>query len=161
MNMPEEPLAETENPKMEGYRVLRNTLLPSLIEVLSTNTHHPYPQNLYEIDDVILIDKKADTGSKAARRLGIVLCHAKANFSEIKAVMNCILENLQTDADLEVLELPCFIKGRQFAAVYEGRKLCWGGEVRPEVIENWGLEMPVAALEVDVDLLFDLTHTKI
>jgi phenylalanyl-tRNA synthetase beta chain len=160
MNMPEEPLAETENPKMEGYRVLRNSLLPSLMEVLGTNTHHPYPQNLYEIDDVILIDKNADTGSRVSRRLAIVLCHGKANFSETKSVMKCILENLKTTADLEALELPCFIQGRQFAAISEGRKLCWGGEIRPEVIENWGLEMPVAALEMDVDLLFDITITK-
>jgi phenylalanyl-tRNA synthetase beta chain len=160
MNMPEEPLAETENPKMEGYRVLRNSLLPSLMEVLSTNTHHPYPQNLYEIDDVILMDKNADTASRASRRLAIVLCHAKANFSETKSVMNCILENLKTTADIKALELPCFIKGRQFAAISKGRKLCWGGEIRPEVIGNWGLEMPVAALEMDVDLLFDLTIIK-
>jgi len=29
---------------MESYNVLRNRLLPSLMEVLSLNKHHPYPR---------------------------------------------------------------------------------------------------------------------
>lgn len=30
------------------------------------------------------------------------------------------------------------------------------GEIRPEVLENWSLEMPVAALEMDINMLFDI-----
>jgi len=48
MSLPEEPICETENPKMEAYDSLRNRLLPGLMEVLSANKHHPYPQSLYE-----------------------------------------------------------------------------------------------------------------
>ena len=48
----------------------------------------------------------------------------------------------------------CFIEGRRFTATIEGKPLCWAGEVRPEVLESWEMEMPVAALEIDVELLF-------
>jgi phenylalanyl-tRNA synthetase beta subunit len=37
-----------------------------------------------------------------------------------------------------------------------GRLICWAGEIRPEVLENWGLEMPVAGLEMDVDAVYEL-----
>jgi phenylalanyl-tRNA synthetase beta subunit len=53
----------------------------------------------------------------------------------------------------------CFIEGRRFTAVADGKPLCWGGEFRPEVLMGWELEMPVAALELDVDLLQKLVKT--
>lgn len=160
MVLPEEPLAEMENPKMEGYTVLRNKLLPSLIEVLSFNKHHPYPQNIYEIDDVVLLDPATETGARTARRLAIVLCHSKANFSEIRALMNSILENLEIEVGIEAGGMPCFIEGRRFMAMADGEPLCWAGELRPEVLENWELEMPVAAMEMDVERLFELTSSQ-
>jgi phenylalanyl-tRNA synthetase beta chain len=154
MCIPEEPIAETSNPKMDAYDSLRNRLTPSLIEVLTNNKHHPHPQNLYEIDDVILLDPETETGARASRRLAVVLCHAKANFSETKAVLNAVLDNLDISAEINEGGWDCFIEGRRFTAMHEGKPLCWGGEIRPEVLVGWGLEMPVAALEMDIDYLF-------
>jgi len=154
-------VAETENPKTEEYTVLRNRLLPCLMEVLSKNTHHPYPQNLFEVDDVVILDEGEPSGARTARRLAIVLCHSKANFSEIKAIMESILENLGVEnVEIKAGGLECFIDGRRLVAEVDGRPLCWAGEIRPEVLENWGLEMPVAALEMDVDLLFELVRGR-
>jgi len=144
---------------MEGYNVLRDRLLPSLMEVLSTNKHHPYPQSVYEVDDVILLDPTQDTGARSARRLAVALCHARASFSEVKAAMLSILENLEVKAEVEEGGWDCFIEGRRLIASLSGETLCWAGEVRPESLEAWGLEMPVAALEIDVDLLWKVVKT--
>jgi phenylalanyl-tRNA synthetase beta chain len=159
MAIPEVPIAETSNPKMEGYTSLRNRLIPSLMEVLANNKHHSYPQNIYEVDDVVLLDPKTDTGARSSRRLAVVLCHARANFSEAKAVMNSILENLDVEAEVEKGGQECFIDGRRLIAKVGGELLCWLGEIRPEVLEAWELEMPVAALEMDIDKLFKLMET--
>jgi phenylalanyl-tRNA synthetase beta chain len=156
MSLPEELIAETSNPKMEGYTSLRNRLLPSLLEVFTANKHHPYPQNIYEVDDVVLIDPSTETGARSARRLAVALCHARANFSEVKAVMDSILGNLERDYEIEAGGWDCFIEGRRLVAKADGESLCWAGEVRPEVLESWELEMPVAALEMDVGRLLEL-----
>jgi len=160
MGLPEEPIAETSNPKMEGYTSLRNRLIPSLLEILGSNKHHPYPQNIYEVDDVVLLDPKTDTGARSSRRLAVVLCHARANFSEAKAVMNNILENLDVEAEVEEGGQECFIDGRRLIAKVGVEQLCWLGEIRPEVLEAWELEMPVVALEMDIDKLFKLVGTQ-
>jgi len=154
MGLPEEPICETDNPKMEAYDSLRNRLLPSLMEVLSTNKHHPYPQNLYEVDDVVVLDPSTETGARSRRRLAVVLCHSSASFSEIKATMNTILENLELEAEVVEEGWGCFIEGRRYTATLGGEPLCWAGEIKPEALESWELEMPVAALEMDVDTLF-------
>jgi phenylalanyl-tRNA synthetase beta chain len=153
MSLPVEPIAEVENPKMEGYNVLRNRLLPSLMEVLSLNKHHPYPQSLYEVDDVILLDDRTDIGARSTRRLAVLQCHSRASFSDIKAMMNSILENLEVKAEIEAGGWDCFIDGRRLIAKVDGEPLCWAGEIKPESLEAWGLEMPVAALEMDINIL--------
>ncbi len=158
MNLPEEPICETENPKMEAYDSLRNRLLPSLMEILSYNKHHPYPQNLYEVDDVVVFDPSSETGARNKRRLTVVMCHAKANFSEIKAMMNGVLENLKIEPELEEGGWGCFIEGRRFTATADGKELCWAGEIHPQVLANWEIEMPISALEMDIDLLFRLVN---
>ena len=154
MTLPEEPIAETENPKMEGYTCIRNRLIPSLMEVLANNKHYPYPQNLYEVDDVVVIDESTETGAKTVRRLAITFSHARANFSEAKAVMDSILENIGLDAEIEEGGLDCYIDGRRLVAKINDEPICWLGEIKPEVLEAWELEMPVAALEMDVNNLF-------
>ena len=154
MNIPVEPIAVTSNPKMEAYDSLRNRLLPSIMEILSYNKHHPYPQNLYEIDDVVILDPSTETGAKSQRRLAVTLCHARANFSEIKALMNSILENLELEAEIEEGGWDCFIEGRRYTAKLNGEPVCWAGEIKPEVLGNWELEIPVSALEMDVEVLF-------
>jgi phenylalanyl-tRNA synthetase beta chain len=89
----------------------------------------------------------------------VALCHARANFSEVKAVLNSILENLATKAAIEEGGLDCFIEGRRFVATVGGEPLCWAGEVKPEVLEAWDLQMPVAALEMNVEKLLELTSS--
>ena len=154
MTIPPEPIAVTSNPKMEAYDSLRNRLLPSIMEILSFNKHHPYPQNLYEIDDVVHLDPSTETGAKSQRRLVVTLCHARANFSEIKGFMNSILENLALDVEIAEGGWDCFNEGRRYTAKLNGEPLCWAGEIKPEVLENWELEIPVSALEMDVEVLF-------
>ncbi len=158
MALPVEAIAETSNPKMEGYRCLRNKLIPGLMEVLSSNKHYPYPQNIYEVDDVILLDPTTETGARSERRLAVALCHSKANFSEIKAVFESIINNLNVKAEIKEGGLDCFIKGRRFIAYLGKEILCWAGEVKPESLEAWDLEIPVAALEMNVEILFSLTR---
>ena len=159
MCLPEEPVAETERPKTEEYNIVRNMLLPSLMEVFSLNKHHPYPQNLYEVADVIILDDEEETGARTARRLAVALCHARANFSEIKSIMNGILSNIEIgNVEIVTTEKPCFIEGRRLEAKVDGKPICWAGELKPEVLESWEMEMPVAALEMDVDALYKMIH---
>ena len=105
---------------------------------------------------VVLLDPATETGARTSRRLAIALCHARANFSEIKAVMDSLLENLEQSVEVEEGGLECFIEGRRFVAKAGDDILCWAGEIRPEVLERWELAMPVAALELDVDVLFGM-----
>jgi len=157
--MKEKDVIETINAKTEDYSIIRSWLLPSLMDVLWRNRHREYPQNIFEVGDVIELDPYSETGAKTMRRLGIILCHSKANFSEMKSLVESVLSNLGIkDYKTEESELPCFISGRAAKIVANNKNLGRFGEIHPEVLSNWELEMPVAACEICVDLLFDLMN---
>ncbi len=157
MRMEVKDVVETVNPKTEEYSIIRNWLLPSLMEVLWRNRHREYPQNIFEVGDVIELYPHSETGARTRRGLGIVLCHSKANFSEMKSMVESILNNLGIKGyKIEESSLPCLISGRAAKVVVGGKDLGRFGELHPEVIQNWELEMPVAVCEICVDLLFKL-----
>lgn len=157
MNMDVKTVAETLNAKTSEYNVVRNWLLPSLMEVLSKNKHNEYPQNLFEVGDVVVLDDSLDIGNKTMKRLAIVSCHAKANFSEMKSLIESILANLGIkEYEIKKSDAPCYIKGRATKFIINDYVLARFGEINPIVLEKWGLEVPVAGGEVCVEMLYEL-----
>jgi len=156
MNMKTVPIAETSNAKTSEYSVVRNWLLPSLMEVLSRNKHNEYPQNLFEVGEVVELDDN-EVGNKTMKRLAIVLCHSKANFSEMKSLIESVLSNVGvSDYEVKESKCPCYIPGRVAKFVVNEKTLARFGEIDPKVLENWGLETPITGGEICVDCLFDL-----
>lgn len=161
MNLPEEEIAEIANSKTNEYNVVRNWLLPSMMEVLARNKHNEYPQNIFEVGDVVELDEKDDTGARTIRKLAIALCHGKANFSEMKSLVESLFKNLGIEKyDLQECEKQTFIPGRAAKIVIQGRDIAEFGEIHPLVLEKWGLEMPTAGCEINVEWLFEQYFRK-
>jgi len=156
MNMKTVPIAETSNAKTNEYNVVRNWLLPNLVEVLSRNKHNEYPQNLFEVGEVVELYNN-DIENKTMKRLAIALCHSKANFSEMKSLIESILSNVGiTGYEVKESKCPCYIPGRAAKFVIDGKVLARFGEIDPKVLENWELETPIVGGEICVEYLFDL-----
>lgn len=151
MNIANEKIVEIENPVSEDYSFMRTCLLPSVMKVLAANKHVEYPQNIFEIGDVVKIDEKEETGTKTIRKICGVLCHNRAGFAEIKSVVDSLLKNLEVGYHLEKLDHPSYVKGRA-ANIFVNKKLVGSfGEINPKVLENWEMEMPAASFEIDVE----------
>ncbi|MCD6402752.1 MAG: phenylalanine--tRNA ligase subunit beta [Candidatus Aenigmarchaeota archaeon] len=157
MRMEEQDVVEAENPKTEEFNVVRNLLLPSLMEVLSRNVRRAYPQNIYEIGDVVLLDENSDTGTRIVRKACVALCHSKASFSEIKSLTESLLRNVGVK-EFEFVETSknFLIEGRGACVKVKDVELGFLGEVHPAVLEEWKIEMPVSVLEMDVNKLFEV-----
>lgn len=155
MNQAPRPVAEILNPKTLEYTLLRDQLLPSLMEVLYNNKPSGYPQKFFEAGEVVLLDKSCETGASNHYRLAGVIAHPKAGFTEAKSVVESILSDLKLKASYQPGDNPSFLAGR-FAVFEYG----WFGEVHPQVLNNWELEVPVAAFEMDLEKLFKAKHGK-
>jgi phenylalanyl-tRNA synthetase beta chain len=151
MNQSETKLVEISNPKVITLRCLRPGLLPSLLEFLSNNTHVQYPQSIFEVGDCTCWEKEQPVD---IRRLCCVSAHARANFTEMKSILEPLMLNLGFDFTLNPISNPAFLEGRVGKVLVRDNQVGLIGEIHPQVIENWNLEDPVAAMELNLSELF-------
>jgi phenylalanyl-tRNA synthetase beta chain len=151
MNLKQQKIVEVTNPKLAFMTCLRNWLLPSLVEFLSHNTHVEYPQKVFEVGYCILHDEESENRTKEIQKLACVTIHSNANFSEAKSVFDALLLNLGLSYELQETEHESFIKGRTGKIILGNHEVGLIGEIHPQVLQNWGLENPVAAFEISLD----------
>ena len=157
MNLSEQSIAEVENPVSANWCVFRNWLLPGLLEFLSHNLHVEYPQRVFEIGDVVLLDEKTETKTKNIRKLAAAISESKVSYENIASVVDALLTNLGVSYALKPTKHPSFIDGRVAAVVIDGKDVGIIGEIHPLVLSNFGIEMPVVAFEIDIEAIF-LSH---
>mgnify|MGYP001558218295 CR=1 FL=1 len=150
MTLREEKVVEIENAVSENWNVFRNSLLPGLLEFLSANKHVEYPQRIFEIGDVVAIDESKETKTKDVRKLACAIADSNVGYQEISSVLEGYLSNSGVKYKLKSIEHSSFIPGRCAGVFVEGNQVGIIGEINPVVLENWKLEIPVAAFEVSL-----------
>jgi phenylalanyl-tRNA synthetase beta chain len=154
MNIEPMKVIELENPVSKNWCVFRTWLLPSLMEFLSNNTHNEYPQNIFEIGEVVIFDEKAETKTKNSTRLAWAYAGSDANFTKAKQSFDFLMRNLGVEYTIEETEHKSFIEGRVGRVLVNNRKVAYIGEIHPIVLENFGINQPVCAFEINIsDLL--------
>lgn len=154
MRLAHGPVAEIENPMSENWSCFRTWLLPDVLEFLATNRHVEYPQEVFEVGDCVVLDEAADTKTRDVRRLCIALTNTTASYERIASMLDALMRNLGLEYKLKRSVHSSFIEGRTAEIVVSGHSVGHIGEIHPEVLNNWGLEKPVVALELDLDAIF-------
>ncbi|OYT54777.1 MAG: hypothetical protein B6U72_01540 [Candidatus Altiarchaeales archaeon ex4484_2] len=147
MNLPLEPVVETRNPVSLNHAIVRSWLLPSLTSILERNKNREYPQKIFETGLCI------DPSGEDCMKLAGVVAHSKTNYSEIKSLAAGFLDNVGVDYEIESFEHGSFIGGRVASTAYG-----FFGELHPAVLENHGLEVPLTAIEFNLDALFSMKN---
>ena len=125
-------------------------MLPVLMGVLAKNRHHDYPQRIFEQGKVVL-RKGEEVVEKDS--LALVSCHSKAEFTEMKQYLNFLMASLGLSYELKHLQHQSFIKGRCGEIMVNSSIVGIIGEISPEVLVNFGLENPAAAVELNLSAL--------
>jgi phenylalanyl-tRNA synthetase beta chain len=153
MQSSEGKLVELLNPRMTTHTVLRNWLLPSLLEILSHNTHVDYPQRVFEIGPCISRGENQIRPIQETRKLAAVTIHANAGFTEIRSSFDALAENKGRSFEIKETEHPSFLSGRSGAIISNGTEVGVIGELNPRVTKSWGLNLPAAGFEVEMSAL--------
>jgi phenylalanyl-tRNA synthetase beta chain len=136
--------------KTEAATMLRTSILPQLLQNLGQSVHERMPQRLFELGSTFNVEKGK---VKEIQSLCIVSEHSKANFSEIRSVIEVMAKHLGLKKySVKDHDDPAFIKGRCASIEIGGRTLGYFGEIAPQVLENFKLEEPVVAAEIRMDI---------
>ena len=148
-------VVEVDNVMSLSYSCLRQWITPSLLQVEANSSRAFYPHRMFEVGEVAVPDKTVDLGSRTVTKLGAVIAHAGANFSEIHSCLDLLLYYLDRPFTLEPLTHPSFLDGRVGRIVSRGRVIGLLGEVHPEALELWQIGVPAVTLELEIDRLLD------
>ncbi|MFH1972484.1 MAG: phenylalanine--tRNA ligase subunit beta [archaeon] len=135
------------------YNVLRSWIIPNLLSILARNKKYDYPQKIFEIGRVFK-NGISETGTIENERVAVVSSHQTANFTEIKQVLDYVLRMLDLEYTVKEVEHPSFISGRCARISVNKKDVAFIGEIHPSVLENFGIEFPTCALELNLSELF-------
>ncbi|HEV8361301.1 MAG TPA: hypothetical protein VGR28_12690, partial [Candidatus Thermoplasmatota archaeon] len=151
LGLAKRPAVHIANPITTEHTTLRTTLLGSLLGLLSKNTHRDYPQQVFEVGDVVWwMGQGAPVN---ARLLGLVNAHSKASFSEAKSLALALARDLGLPKQVEALDpqdpfASVFIAGRAAVLGKQADPVAWFGELHPRTLEAFGMGQPAIALEL-------------
>ena len=139
------------NPITQDHTMLRQYILPSLLNLLSANRHHELPQKVHELGTVVRDSRNASRVAWACAEVG-------GGFSAAKGIASSLLRDLGADLkkvkwiSISEKEGP-WIKGRGAKIMLNGLELGQIGEIDPNVSFQFGLRAPIQAGEFNVDAL--------
>lgn len=148
MNRPERAVVEVLNPASSEYAVLRDSLIPGLLNLLSMNLHVQYPHQVFECGDIVEVQERGEY-PKSIRALAAAVCDNKVSYEEVQSIVYSLLRNLRvTDWKVAPHEHDSYIEGRAAKIILQGGEVGVMGEIHPRTLTRYGLQKPVAVFEL-------------
>jgi phenylalanyl-tRNA synthetase beta chain len=134
--------------KSTEHEILRDSLVPLLLQSLSYNIHEQYPQKLFEIGKTFL---KSTPIVEERWSISAVIAHTDTGYTEIKSTMQALLRScFGKEAITKPSTNDMFMEGRCAEVIFDGKPVGVVGEIIPLALENFKLRMPVAAFEINL-----------
>jgi phenylalanyl-tRNA synthetase beta chain len=137
---------EIKNPRTNDFTRFRQAVYPSALAMLAENKTRGLPQRIFEVGRV------ADEKGACRTSLCAMITDDKAPFSGIRGILG-LIENA-VPVKIKQADRDFLIPGRAVSILSgskENKEIGWCGEIHPQLLENFKLENPVAALELLLD----------
>lgn len=152
------------NPATAEFEVARTNLISGLLRTIYYNSKLPLPLKVFEISDIVLLEKSSETGAQNYRRLAACLYNKTPGYQNMQGLLDYIMKMLGVPHVLDAREKdgdnyyemvpscdPTFF-GELGAVdiVYKKKRIGVLGVIHPEVLLNYDLRLPCSALELDL-----------
>jgi len=133
--------------KSQEHTILRDSILPGLLENLSRNIHESYPQKLFETGVVFTID------NPISERINFssICAHKDANFTEIKSILQSALKiGFGISIETKTSSHPTFEAGHCASVISNGKPIGVIGKIDSKIVENYKIRIPVIGFEISL-----------
>lgn len=148
------------NPLGEDYSVMRTTLIPNVMEVLSRNYKYGVEKaSIYEIGKLFI--PKGEVVSLPYEASTVTLgMYGKGDFYQLKSVVDLLLSRLGIEGYEYEPEKQhkSFHPGRTGNIIKSNHVLGIIGEIHPNVLSNYGMKERVYIAELDIEMLALLSN---
>ncbi|HHY42910.1 MAG TPA: phenylalanine--tRNA ligase subunit beta [Thermoanaerobacterales bacterium] len=152
------------NPLGEDHSIMRTTLIPNMLDVVSFNlSHKAHDLKLFEVGAVYL-PKKLPLSELPYenKRISIGLCGDTIDFYDLKQIIETIFNKLQI-RDYKFIQSRhfAFHTGRCACIEIDGQEIGYAGEVHPDVLENYEISKKTYLAELNLDTILSKASRKI
>ena len=133
--------------KSQEHTILRDSILPGLLDNLSRNIHESYPQKIFETGTVFTLENPI---SEKINFSGIS-AHKDANFTEIKSIIQSALNigfNIQIQT--KTATNSTFEEGHCATIILNNIPIGIIGKINSKIIENYKIRVPVVGFEISL-----------
>jgi phenylalanyl-tRNA synthetase beta chain len=85
-----------------------------------------------------------------------VLADKESNYTKIRQILDNILNLIGVNVVYNSINDNRFISGRSASVSVNGKNIGIIGELNPHILSSLGIVVPVSALEIDIEALFDI-----
>ena len=133
--------------KSQEHTILRDLILPELLENLSKNIHESYPQKMFETGTVFTLDNPISEKIN----FSAISAHQDASFSEIKSILQSALKTgFDIAIETKTTTHSTFENGRCAAVLVNGKEIGVIGEINSKIIDDYKIRVPVVGFEISL-----------
>jgi phenylalanyl-tRNA synthetase beta chain len=144
---------ELFNPVSSLRSVLRPDLLSGLIRFSSRNTHVEYPHRIFETGEICVKGNK-DTITK--QYASVLLSGADETFETILSVFDSLCILTKMEYSLVELDSHYYLPGRAASIIIERSTVGHIGEIHPQILNNYRVQVPMVWFEIDLSQISKL-----
>lgn len=153
------------NPLGEDQSIMRTTLIPSMLDVLSRNRSRRVERcEVFELGKIFLPKSLPLKELPEERQiLSMGLYGETIDFYHLKGVVESLFEEFGLGDRIDFIPMTedtTFHPGRTATIEIEGQAMGILGEVHPKIREGYGLDMPVYLAELDFDKILELADIE-
>ena len=147
------------NPLGEDFSVMRTTLIPNMMDVMSRNYNYGVKRTFaYEIGNIFIPKEIPIENLPIERKTLCIGCYGGVDYFYLKGIVEALFERL----GIKEIEFsreenhPTFHPGRTANILHGDKVLGIIGEIHPDVLENYDLKERAYVAEIDFDTIIDI-----
>ena len=133
--------------KSQEHTILRDSILPGLLENISKNIHESYPQKMFETGTVFVTD------NPIVEKINFsgISAHKDANFTEIKSIVQSALNiGFGIKIETKTSTNPTFEQGHCASIILNNIPIGIIGKIDSKIIEHYKIRVPVMGFEISL-----------
>ena len=143
-----------KNPVSKEYDTTRQDLTSGLLQNVQDNKHETIPIHIFEVGDVIILDKKEETGARRDVHVACIMYDKISEYTRIRSVLDAFMEMYGImDYNVIPAESPFGLDGRTGDIMIAKTRVGTLGEIHPEILNNFDLDFPATFFELNLEII--------
>jgi len=141
------------NPLGEDQSIMRTTIIPNILEVISRNLNKKVPEGqFYELSKVYMPDVNSEDGLAIEKETLTIGMYGKVDFFDLKGVVESLLEEMNiTKYRILSSNNDSMHPGRTAELLINNKRIGCLGEVHPDVLDKYDIDERVYVAELNFE----------